>query len=134
MKICHVCQTECEDYAELCPLCGADLSGYEEENAEEALNTEEIVINNPVLLASLEDVVSAEIFKDILKDNGIPFSSDNNEEQGSMKVLFGGGFVSEDIYVDSDDYEQANELYEEFLESESEFEGEFFDEDFEEEE
>lgn len=135
MKICHVCKTECEDHVELCPLCGADLSGFEEEIAEEeATETEEIVIKNPVLLASLEDVVSAEIFKDILKDNGIPFSSDEAEEDGSMRVLFGGGFVSEDIYVDSDYFDKANELYEEFLESEAEFDGEFLEEDFTEEE
>jgi len=133
MKICHVCKTECEDYAELCPLCGADLSGFEEESAEEVAQPEKLVINNPVLLASLEDVVSAEIFKDILKDNGILFTGGEAEE-GTMRVLFGGGFVSEDIYVDSDDYDKANELYEEFLESESEFDGEFFEDGFEEEE
>ena len=96
MKICHVCKTECEDYAELCPLCGADLSGFEEESAEEVAQPEKLVINNPVLLASLEDVVSAEIFKDILKDNGILFTGGEAEE-GTMRVLFGGGFVSEDV-------------------------------------
>ena len=31
-------------------------------------------MENPVLLASFEDIVSAEIFKDILKDNGVDIS------------------------------------------------------------
>ena len=43
-----------------------------------------------------------------------------------MKVVVGGGFVAEEIYVDSCDFEKAEELYKEFLESETEFEGEFF--------
>lgn len=132
MKICHVCKAECEDFAELCPICGADLSGTEEEKEQENFSAEEIVIKNPVLLASFEDVVSAEIFKDILQDNGIPFSG-NEEDGSSMRVVFGGGLVSEEIYVDNSDFEKANSLYEEFLESEPEFDGEFFEEDFEEE-
>ena len=129
MKICHVCKAECEDFAELCPVCGADLVETVEENAVNEGETEEIVIKNPVLVATLEDVVSAEIFKDILKDNGILFSSDN-EDQGTVRVVFGGAFVSEEIYVDNSDLEKANELYSEFLESEQEFDGEFFDEEF----
>lgn len=125
MKICHVCKAECEDYVELCPVCGADLIGFEEEKAR-AEENEEIELKNPVLLASPEDVVSAEIFKDILKDNGIPYTCGESEE-GTMKVLFGGGFVSDDIYVDSSDFDKANELYEEFLNSEAEFGEEFFE-------
>ncbi|MBR7132973.1 MAG: DUF2007 domain-containing protein [Clostridia bacterium] len=130
MKICHVCKAECEDFVELCPVCGADLTEVEE-NAAEA-QTEEILLKNPVLLASLEDVVSAEIFKDILKDNGIPFTTGDSED-GTMRVVFGGGFVSEDIYVDSADFETADKLYSEFLESETEFDGDFFDDDNDEE-
>ncbi len=129
MKTCHVCKTLCDDNAELCPLCGADISGFEE-TEETTVETEEKVIINPVLLASLEDVVSAEIFKDILKDNNIPYSTGEAESEGTMRVLFGGGFVSEDIYVDSKDFEAADKLYTEFLESESEFDGEFFDDEF----
>lgn len=126
MKICHVCKVECEDNAELCPICGADLT----QNAEEI--TEEIVeIKNPVLLASIEDVVSAEIFKDILNDSGILFSCSEANEEG-IKVVFGGGLISEDIYVDEKDFEIAQRLYAEFLESEEQFEDGFFvDEEFE---
>ena len=132
MKICHVCKAECEDFAELCPVCGADLSYTAEENVINENENEDIVIKNPVLLASFEDVVSAEIFKDILKDNDIPFAG-NEEDGASVRVVFGGGLVSEEIYVDNSDFEKANGLYEEFLESEAEFDGEFFEEDFEEE-
>lgn len=130
MKICHVCQFECDDAAELCPICGADLS---EEETEEEVVQEEIVIRNPVLLATMEDVVSSDIFKDILIDNKIPFSSSQGET-GSIRVLFGGGLVGEEIYVDSEDFEKAEELYEEFINGEEVFfDEEFFDEEQEEE-
>lgn len=130
MKICHVCKVECEDNAELCPVCGADLTDIELEVTEEIEETLEI--KNPVLLASIEDVVSAEIFKDVLTDSGILFSCSEPNEDG-LKVVFGGGLISEDIYVDEKDFEIAERLYAEFLESEEQFEEEFFvDEEFEE--
>ena len=123
MKICHVCFTECNDDAELCTLCGADLSGVEEKSAETKKTIEE-----PMLLATLEDVVSAEIFKDILKENGILYFCDSSATDGAMQVLFGGSFVTENIYVDKSDYDTADTLYTEFLENEPEFDGEFFEE------
>lgn len=128
---------ECDENIELCPVCGADLSDYEEvevvSDIEETAETKEKAINTPVLLVSLDDVVSAEIFKDILTTNNIPYvcSSDKN---AVMRVVFGGGLTSEDIYVDNSDLERANELYAEFLKSEPEFDDEFFEGEFEEEE
>ena len=128
MKICHVCNFECEENAELCPICGAYLN---DEVKEETVEQEEKVILDPVLLATIEDIVSAEIFKDILIDNKIAFSCDDDEDAG-MKVVFGGGFASCDIYVDKSQYDNALSLYEEFLNSEAEFDGDFsemFDEE-----
>ena len=125
MKICHVCKAECEDNAELCPVCGADLTYNAQEEAEE--ETEEQVLNNPVLLASLDDVISAEILKDLLKENGVLFS-DDAEGEGTLKVTFGGAFTAADIYVDEADFERANQIYEDFLNSEPTFEEDFFDE------
>ena len=121
MKICHVCKAECEDETELCPVCGADLTVGEEERSEE-----EAVINNPVLLATVDDVVSSEILKDLLKENGILFTCDSDEE-GTLKVTFGGSFIADDIYVDESDFEGAAQIYGDFLNSEPEFDGEFFD-------
>ena len=122
MKICHVCNFECDDNAELCPLCGADLAGKEEEIAD----FEERTLKEPVLLATLEDVVSAEIFRDILKENKIPYFCDTSSTEGAMQVLFGGSFVTENIYVDKCDFDNADKLYSDFLENEPEFDGEFF--------
>ena len=124
MKNCHVCNFECEDNAELCPICGADLNFVPSE--------EEEVVIEPVLLGSFDDVVLAEIFCDILIENKIPFSKGEDGEL-TMKVLFCGGFVAVDIYVDKNDFEKANELYLEFLNNKPEFE-DFFDEELEEEE
>ncbi len=124
MKICHVCKAECEENAELCPVCGADLT---ENTMEETTEAEEIILNKPVLLASLDDVVSSEILKDLLIENGIPFSCDT-EDEGTLKVTFGGSFSADDIYVDDSDFERANQIYEDFLNSEPEFDEDFFDE------
>ncbi len=124
MKICHVCGFECTDEQEVCLVCGADLTQTEVKKEEKIKDT----ITEPVLLASFEDVVSAEIFRDILTDNEIPYSM--GEDNGSVRVTFGGGFTADEIYVDKANFEKAEALYNEFLESEAEFQGEFiFDEE-----
>ena len=127
MKICHVCSSECADNVELCPECGAELLTANGEDI-----TFEAKIENPVLAVSVEDVVTAEIYRDVLQENGIPFTCDS-DDQASMKVLFGGGFVAEDIYVDETDLERAKELYEEVLNAEPSFDEDFedFDSDVE---
>ena len=105
MKKCHVCFYECEDNAELCPACGAELNRPEEEYG----SSNELV--DPVLAIEVEDVITAEVYRDMLKENNIPFTCDTAEDDGSMKVLFGGGFVTEDIYVNACDLEDAKRLY-----------------------
>lgn len=126
MKVCHVCMAECPDEAELCSVCGAELKTDEQKAAEKL---ESKTIEKPVLAASVEDVVTAEIYRDVLRENGIPFSCDENGGDASMKVVFGGGFVAEDIYVDESDLSLAEKLYEEVLNAEPAFED--FDGDFE---
>lgn len=121
MKNCHVCNFECPDEAELCPICGADITA---KNEDEQAASEETQRVEPVLLTTFEDLVSSEIFKDVLTDNKIPYS---DSEDDVMKVTFGGGFASEEIYVDKIDYDKARELLEEFLASEAEFENGFED-------
>lgn len=116
MKNCHVCNFECGDNAELCPVCGADLTNGNKNKTNAQFE--------PVFLATFEDVVSAEIFKDILLESNIGFSA-SNEGEAAMKVTFGGGFASVEIYVDKNDFEKAQELYNEFLEFEPDYEGEF---------
>jgi len=121
MKKCHVCFYECEDNAELCPACGAELNRPEEEI------DKPVELTNPVLAVEVEDVITAEVYRDMLKENNIPFTCDTAEDDGSMKVLFGGGFITEDIYVNACDLEDAKRLYDEavaLLESE-EFEYDF---------
>ena len=120
MKICHVCGIECDDSQEVCLVCGADLTESEpvlDENGQ-------VEINEPVLVATFEDVVSSEIYRDILTDNGIPYSMGNDE--GAIVVMFGGGFSVDEIYVDKRDFEKAEALYNDFMENQPEFEDEFF--------
>lgn len=130
MKICHVCGAECTEDAELCTVCGAEFLP-ETENAD-ADGSEEIVLENPVLAASVEDVVTAEIYRDMLRENGILFTCDEPEAGASMRVVFGGGFVAEDIYVSENDLEEAERIYEEVVNSEPDFSDEEFDGEFEE--
>lgn len=130
MKKCHVCMTECGDNAEVCPICGAFLTEDDIVNEEQE---EQLVIDNPVLLATFDDVVAAEIFKDILKDNGIPCTSDKPDGEASLRVVFGAGFAADDVYVDESDFEKAESLYKEFSENPPEAET-VFDDSFESEE
>lgn len=118
MKNCHVCNQLCEDNAELCPICGAMLLDENVVEESESENSEEERKIEPVLLAVFEDLVTAEIFKDVLTDNKIPYS---DSQEDTMRVVFGGSFASEEIYVDQADYDKAKELYDEFMANEPEF-------------
>lgn len=130
MKICHVCGAECLNDAELCAVCGAEfLPDDEKENADNSVV--EVILENPVLAASVEDVVTAEIYRDMLRENGILFTCDEANAGSSMRVVFGGGFVTEDIYVSEKDLSEAERIYEEILNNEPDFDE--FDGDFEEE-
>lgn len=115
MKICHVCNAECNDDAEICLICGADLS--EKQSTEESTEaSDENTIANPVLLATFEDFISAEIFMDILNEKGIFFTYD----EPAIKITFGGSLVASNIFVDDSDFEAAKLLYDEFIQSQKE--------------
>lgn len=125
MKNCHVCGTSCENDAEICSKCGAELMSFEEYECEMAKKDQETknTISAPVLAASVDNVVTAEIYKDVLTENGIAFSCDENDE--SMHVGFGGSFFAVDIYVDERNLERAKELYGEVLAAEPTFDDDF---------
>ncbi len=120
MKICHVCGAEYEDFVEMCVDCGAQLHTAEEVEEFERLESELEAIHNPVLVASCEDVITAEIFRDVLTDNGIAYT-DDTRENAAIKVLFGGGLSAENVYVDESNFEKAKELYEQVLNAEPVF-------------
>ena len=124
MIICHVCAAECEDEAELCSVCGAVLNRPETEEVEEVEND---IIENPTLLTSFEDLISAEVFKDVLKENEIPFTCSSEMGDNTIQVMFGGGFVAEDVYVGEENLEEAQRLLEEFNSQEIQFDDTFFD-------
>ncbi|MBR6502092.1 MAG: hypothetical protein IKT42_01495 [Clostridia bacterium] len=138
MKNCHVCGYECENDAEVCLLCGAELKTfetYEQElkEAEKKAQEEAMIIKKPVLAASVDNVVAAEIYKDVLRDNGIIFTCDESED--AMQIVFGGGFTAQEIYVNECDLEIAQQLYENVVNAEVEFGDDLFEEfeEFEEE-
>ena len=144
MKTCHVCGFACENDAENCIVCGAELKTFEayeqdikekEEIEAKKAAEEAMIIKNPVLAASVDNVVAAEIFKDVLRDNNINFTCDESED--AMQIVFGGGFNAQEIYVNECDLEIAQQLYENVVNAQMNFEDDFegFDdfEEFEEE-
>lgn len=142
MKSCHVCGFDCENDAEICVVCGAELKTFEtyekelreaeelkaKQEAEEAL-----IVKKPVLAASVDNIVAAEIYKDVLRDNNIVFTCDESED--AMQIVFGGGFNVQEIYVNESDLEVAQQLYENVVNAQIDFEADDFDdfEEFEEE-
>ncbi|MEE1054086.1 MAG: DUF2007 domain-containing protein [Acutalibacteraceae bacterium] len=137
MKNCHVCGFACENEADICPLCGAELKTFEDYEKElqqekqreaEAAAEEALIIKNPVLAASVENVVVAEIYKDVLRDSGIHFTCDESDD--GMHIVFGGGFNAQEIYVNESDLEIAQQLYENVVNAQTDFDDNFdgFDE------
>ncbi len=142
MKNCHVCGFACDNDAEICALCGAELKTFElyEQELKEAEELEAkqaaeeaLIVKNPVLAASVDNVVAAEIYKDVLRDNGIVFTCDESDD--AMQIVFGGGFNAQEIYVNEADLEVAQQLYENVVNAQMDFDDEDFDgfEEFEEE-
>ncbi len=141
MKTCHVCGFACENDAEICALCGAELKTFEiyekelkaeEEREAKKAAEEALIVKNPVLAASVDNVVAAEIYKDVLRDNGIIFTCDESDD--AMQIVFGGGFSAVEIYVNESDLEVAQQLYENVVNAPTDFEDNFEGfEEFEEE-
>ena len=137
MKTCHVCGFACDNDAEICALCGAELKTFEayeqelreaEERAAEKAAEEALMIKTPVLAASVDNVVAAEIYKDVLRDSGIHFTCDESDD--GMHIVFGGGFNAQEIYVNESDLEIAQQLYENVVNAQTDFDDNFdgFDE------
>lgn len=122
MKICHVCGACCEDEAELCYVCGAEFLSDDETDANIDGEDFEAVLTEPVLAASLEDLVSAQIFCDMLAENRIPYSMGDDTDNIGMQIAFGGAFAEIDIYVDKANYKRAQEVYEQFMSEEQQIE------------
>ncbi|MCQ2455407.1 MAG: DUF2007 domain-containing protein [Clostridia bacterium] len=130
MKICHVCAFQCEDGDELCPICGAELAQDEcvFENKDAVEEAPDIVIESPELAQSISDPILAEIFCDALKNNNILFTTDESDLSGSMKMGFGGFRTEINIYVDKEDIEKANNIFENLEIGEPSFDDDFFEE------
>ena len=88
------------------------------------------IIKKPVLAASVDNVVAAEIYKDVLRDNNINFTCDESED--AMQIVFGGGFTVQEIYVNECDLEIAQALYENVVDAQMDFDDFEGFEDFEE--
>ena len=126
MKSCHVCNADCVDDAELCPVCGAELITDNEDGQEQT--AAEVVIEDPVLAASVSDVVTAEIFCDMLSENGIEHTCDEENEELGMHLMLGGSFAAINIYVSEKNLDRAQEIYTQVLESDTGYNDDFTEE------
>ena len=78
--------------------------------------------NELLLAAVVTNPVSSEIFQDILKKENIPFICRQYGAGAYFKILAGPAAAPDYIYVSSDDFERAKELYEAYLTTETETE------------
>lgn len=75
----------------------------------------------PTFVVGISNTVLCEIFKDLLKENNIPFICRQNGAGGYIKVLTGGFLVTDNIYVRPEHYNKAKELYDNYIEGKAEF-------------
>ena len=71
----------------------------------------------PILAAVIQNTVSSEIYQDMLRENGIPFVCRQQGAGGYIKILTGGLFIADSIYVNKRDLERAKELFENYIET-----------------
>ncbi len=111
MLICHVCGKECEDNTEICPVCGAELINSETGEAIKLNEQDNGIVSEPELVTTINDPIEAEVFCDLLTENNILFTSDQNDLSDSMHMGFGGFYTEIKIYVAKSDLDKATELY-----------------------
>lgn len=76
----------------------------------------------PVLVATVFNSELCGIYVELLKQHNIPCICRQQGAGGYLKVLTGGFLVSDNIYVDAENYQLAKELYDTYIvESETEF-------------
>ena len=73
----------------------------------------------PVLAAVIQNTVSSEIYQDMLRENGIPFICRQQGAGGYIKILTGGLFIADNIYVSADNLDRAKEIYNTYIETDS---------------
>lgn len=78
--------------------------------------------SQPVLAAVIQNTVSSEIYQDMLRENGIPFVCRQQGAGGYLKILTGGLFIADSIYVSAENLDRAKELFENYIETDSEAE------------
>jgi len=76
--------------------------------------------DEPVVVAVIANTVSSEIYQDILKQNGIKFICKQQGAGGYLKHIFGPLIIPDYIYVKNENYEQARQLYETYIETDGE--------------
>lgn len=73
--------------------------------------------NAPTFVVGISNTVLCEIYKDLLKENNIPFICRQNGAGGYIKVLTGGFLVTDNIYVRPEQYDKAKELYDNYIDT-----------------
>ena len=75
-----------------------------------------------VLVEAIANTVDSEIFQGILTENNIPFICRQQGASGYLKLVYGGLFAVDHIYVNKKDYESAKDLYQSFVKTNADIE------------
>ena len=71
-----------------------------------------------VVAAVITNTVLSEIYQDILRQNGIRFICKQQGAGGYLKHLIGPATIPDFVYVNYEDYEKAQELYNVYVKTE----------------
>ena len=119
MNVCPKCNTLLEPDLTVCPECGEDLSDYE---------LEEVDVGEPETLYQARNLAEAQSIVEFLKDNGIPATVLENQNQFSALTTF-KPMSATDVIVGTNKFDEAKELLEEYLNAEPIMEDDWEDDD-----
>jgi len=103
---CPNCKAEYQKGITVCKDCNEVLV----ETQKKEVDIEEITAMDAVKLISVDNTVNAELILNLLRNNEIPCYAKDNGIGGYMNIYMGYSIFGKDIYVDSADYNRANEV------------------------
>lgn len=103
MKWCNNCQTEYEDYVEVCADCQADL-----QERQEVVETFQVV--EPVLLRSCNDNQEADLLLSQLESEGIMGMKKYQGSSSYLNIYAGVSYQGCDVYVSEEVIDRAKEI------------------------
>ena len=114
MPWCPECRTEYREGYSICADCHVPLVDelHDLPDMESELEWPPVDLGEPVLLATLVDVVEANKLVNLLRENKIPSLKKGHGTGGYLEIVIGANFFGTEIYVPQQMLRQAQELNE----------------------